>query len=761
MTLAGGRDVFAGKLAQPDEWSFNSEGRVWINQSWGTGVLYYLGWKQLGYISIVLIKGGLLVMTALFMVLATRQLGASLVVAMIVAAYMIYASSSFIDMRANAIGLTFLVVLLSIIYWSYGHPQRIWLAVVLLVAWAHLHGSYIFGIAMLGLWTVICLAVLVREGNWQEQLACWWPLPAATLLSILLAAVTSPFGITNLTQPFTLMGLFRETEWPIPSDEMKPMFGDKGKFFAGTPWYLFGLGCVVAPLVLKAVIRPPLQRPAMAPDPGYRACFLFTLVLSVITVAMSFQARRFVPVSLFVMTPLAGCLLQQLFNDRRFAWLTGIAIVAAAQLGELTMVGARLFSSGTLQPGDPATNLDPRLVWGVTGLGLALSPLVAVAVIGLGGRGWSRFVEDHPSLARRLAWMAQPRQLAWAPVILAFSLMLMLFSDLQTHLRFHHKNNAGIPAYDLFGRLVYLSQFPDEAVEFLTENQISGRVLNEWRWEGFLYWHDPQLDVMLGGRSRQIYSAQAALAWIQAQTTQDDSVHRDMGLELVIIPAALDNGLCQRIFLSPTTSWRIIFCDGRSIVAANQDLDRSRQYIEAADAGRLRYPSVRAEKYSSAARRLALSSNISATEILEACTMANAEFPELILYQLLYINMAQNRIPPQAVISYSKSELDRLQYLDYHRPLGLQILRCREYLASRLASFYFMTNPPRNERAEYWQDYARQVTALINRVVWHSPRGLPLVARVIYQIIDSLSGGTNSGRPGNSPLAPIPAEMIR
>ncbi len=48
VALAGGRDALAGKLGTPDTWSFmnidpaTGRNQVWINQNWGTHVVYYL-----------------------------------------------------------------------------------------------------------------------------------------------------------------------------------------------------------------------------------------------------------------------------------------------------------------------------------------------------------------------------------------------------------------------------------------------------------------------------------------------------------------------------------------------------------------------------------------------------------------------------------------------------------------------------------------------------------------------------------------------
>jgi hypothetical protein len=42
IALAGGRDALAGHLGHPDDWSYTTEGRVWVNQNWASDVLFYL-----------------------------------------------------------------------------------------------------------------------------------------------------------------------------------------------------------------------------------------------------------------------------------------------------------------------------------------------------------------------------------------------------------------------------------------------------------------------------------------------------------------------------------------------------------------------------------------------------------------------------------------------------------------------------------------------------------------------------------------------
>ena len=41
ISLAGGRDVLNGNLLKPDNWSFTTHGRIYINQNWGSDVILY------------------------------------------------------------------------------------------------------------------------------------------------------------------------------------------------------------------------------------------------------------------------------------------------------------------------------------------------------------------------------------------------------------------------------------------------------------------------------------------------------------------------------------------------------------------------------------------------------------------------------------------------------------------------------------------------------------------------------------------------
>ena len=198
MALKGGQDVVERKLGKPDDWAFTTvrpfveEDRIWINQSWGSGLLFYGSHLAMGDTGVVVIKAFFTAALAVCLVLASRELGANWSLSLLAAAVAMLAMRQHIDMRPNLIGMTWMVLVLWLLFRARNHPARIWWVVPCVTLWAHMHGSFVFGIGMVGLWTICSYGV----SNWyragQDQMRALWPLPVAAVLCILLPAA-GPF----------------------------------------------------------------------------------------------------------------------------------------------------------------------------------------------------------------------------------------------------------------------------------------------------------------------------------------------------------------------------------------------------------------------------------------------------------------------------------------------------------------------------------------------------------------------------------------
>jgi len=197
VALAAGRDIVAGKLNALDDWSFNTEGRIWVNQNWGTHMLYYLFFKATGgtdghltgdlgsgEIGLLTLKILLLLTGSAFLAMACRKRGVDWPIAMITAAGMVIGGKSFIDLRPNLTTLMFAPVMLFLLYRTIDRRRGIWLTMVVFgVIWANLHGGFIFGLAVMGLWG-ICMIVppLLYNRLWRRVLlGLLWSVAAGLL----------------------------------------------------------------------------------------------------------------------------------------------------------------------------------------------------------------------------------------------------------------------------------------------------------------------------------------------------------------------------------------------------------------------------------------------------------------------------------------------------------------------------------------------------------------------------------------------------
>jgi len=171
--LAAGRDIMAGKLGQVDDWSFTTQGRVWINQNWGTNWAYWASHWLCGEAGLLALKALMLMAGTGFLVFACRRREASWPIALIVSAGVIAAGRSFIDLRPNLTTLMFIPVMLHLLYRTAGRPGRIWLTMLVFgVIWANLRGGFTLGLVAMFFWA-LCVVILPIFG--RERLSAWVP----------------------------------------------------------------------------------------------------------------------------------------------------------------------------------------------------------------------------------------------------------------------------------------------------------------------------------------------------------------------------------------------------------------------------------------------------------------------------------------------------------------------------------------------------------------------------------------------------------
>jgi heme/copper-type cytochrome/quinol oxidase subunit 2 len=326
IALAGGRDVIEGKLGQPDDWAYTTEGRTWINQSWGSDTPFYLTHSAAGNTGLLVLKALILAGIAWMVVLAARERGATLPAGLLAASGALIAAPPGMILRPNLVSLLFVPLLLFVLYRSRNRPRWLWGGVVLLSLWANLHGAFIVGLGILALWA---LGHVIGRLAGRHTVNSWPPV-LAFVLAVLLAGFANPFGIQNLTLPLSVAGnaAWRQvTEW-------RPVFGGGGAVFP-TPWPFLIIGGLVVMLGIVHFITTRARKDDTEDNGAARrvpirpAVLVFEVLLVVAVLVLAFQARRFIPLASVVLAPLLAVQLEWVLRPRRRAVPT-LAVSAIA-----------------------------------------------------------------------------------------------------------------------------------------------------------------------------------------------------------------------------------------------------------------------------------------------------------------------------------------------------------------------------------------------------------------------------------------------
>jgi hypothetical protein len=321
--LAGGRDVVAGHLGQPDRWSFITQGRVWLNQNWGGDLIFYLWQHILGFQGLLWLKLILVGACALFALLAARRRKVSWPIALPATALIIIMIRNFVDLRPNLTTLVLAPLELWLLYRTRENPARIWYVAGLILFWANIHGGFIFGLGIMALW-MACLLIQSLVTGGMASLKPDWHLLGATIAAVILAGVVSPFGIANVTHPFLML---TEKYWRNVA-EWQPIFG--GNFDWGNLWEFFAVtgGIFIIGLLRFFLTRKNAQltlreQPRKASVTKHKPVWttntgiiIFELILFLALVIMAFTSRRFIPLALVLFAPVLAM---------QLSWLTDLA----------------------------------------------------------------------------------------------------------------------------------------------------------------------------------------------------------------------------------------------------------------------------------------------------------------------------------------------------------------------------------------------------------------------------------------------------
>ena len=178
-----------------DFYSFTATGSRWINEAWLSELPYYLGWRWLGIRGIYLVMLGE-VELILLGVFGLAYLSSRNVKATFVASWLaVWLATVSFGPRTLLAGWMCLVAELFILAQFKQGKDRAWLLPPLFVLWANLHGSWLIGMVLLG---IFCAAGLV-QGKWGRLQATRWT--PAQMRKLALAGSLSVAGL--FLNPYT------------------------------------------------------------------------------------------------------------------------------------------------------------------------------------------------------------------------------------------------------------------------------------------------------------------------------------------------------------------------------------------------------------------------------------------------------------------------------------------------------------------------------------------------------------------------------
>lgn len=205
-----------GKIPATDPFSFTWFGRPWTPHEWLSELLIYRLFFAVGRIGALLAFG--LFPVAIFGTLAAalaRQ-GARAFALGMPFALGAFVLIGYVTLRPQAVSWLLLAVLIWFLLAARPeHPRRMLLLVPLFVLWANLHGLYVIGLGVVGLYALFTLA-----GRTPMSPAKGWCL--ATLAGVIGASLLTPAGPIGILYPLRYIdagdwGLANIQEWQSPN----------------------------------------------------------------------------------------------------------------------------------------------------------------------------------------------------------------------------------------------------------------------------------------------------------------------------------------------------------------------------------------------------------------------------------------------------------------------------------------------------------------------------------------------------------------
>jgi hypothetical protein len=181
-----------GRVIRPDPYSFLTQGVTWVNHEWLAEALLAVAWRAGGALGIILLKltVTLAIVGVLYAYLLRRGLtvfGASTVLLANLPLMLPWLGAARPQMFTY---LCFAITLVAIAL-AESTPRVLWVLTPVFLLWANLHGGFLAGIGIAGLWVCARAVQRLAQSGWRARAAwqreareVWLPVAVAVLATL-------------------------------------------------------------------------------------------------------------------------------------------------------------------------------------------------------------------------------------------------------------------------------------------------------------------------------------------------------------------------------------------------------------------------------------------------------------------------------------------------------------------------------------------------------------------------------------------------
>jgi hypothetical protein len=273
-----------------DTYSFTAHGTNWIAYEWLGEAVLALAARAGGLLGLAMFQKAIVALVALLLYYYAYLRSKNAKAACIASTIVLPIAPMAFTLRPQMIGYVFLVLtLICLERFRQGHTKSLWFLPPLFAVWVNTHGTFVFGLFVMGLYWVTGLIAFHAGGLVAERLPQSQRVQLLlTLLLCVLALLVTPYGSQIAADPIEMataqpLNIANVQEW-LPLSLSMPL----GEYFL-----LFAIALFLAQVTLRLTYK--LEDMAMVLFGAYAMCahmrFAIVFVIFLAPILAGFMAR--------------------------------------------------------------------------------------------------------------------------------------------------------------------------------------------------------------------------------------------------------------------------------------------------------------------------------------------------------------------------------------------------------------------------------------------------------------------------------------